>query len=164
VAGCSRPTQVSVCASRTRSTAFCLCLREGAATGRNHPPRALRPGADRQAWARGEVRVTLPDAEVGSVLDASIALLAADARVRSDQIVLMGEMLANIAAPALFVFGGRRPRDFARRRVARLRWSVLLEFLDGVVCGRWPGADRVGWEFESDTSHAYDFANNRRFE
>jgi carboxymethylenebutenolidase len=51
-----------------------------------------------------------------------------------------------------------------RPEAARRAWSVLLEFLDDVVCGRWPGADRVGWEFESDTSHAYDFANNRRFE
>ena len=104
---------------------------------------------DRDALARGEVRVTLPDAEVASVIDGSIDFLHHHPAVQADAMVLMGvcqsgrypivvgserddlaacvvfygaaqasdwqinerqplsmgEMLAQVSAPMLFVFG-----------------------------------------------------------
>jgi len=39
---------------------------------------------------------------------------------------------------------------------------MLLVFLEDVLGGRWPGVDRVRWEFESDISPSYDFSKNRR--
>ena len=112
----------------------------------------------------------------------------------------LGEMLASLSAPALFVFGeadhvislddvlrvrgaleaGKRSyrmRVFAdvphgwlndtmpgrfRAEPAREAWGMLLEFLDDVLQGRWPGERRVRWEFSSDVDCTYDFTKNRR--
>jgi carboxymethylenebutenolidase len=114
----------------------------------------------------------------------------------------MGEMLAAVSAPILFIFGEgdhvisledvlrvrgalERGKRSYRMRVfpdvphgwlnqtmpgryrpepARMAWSLLLAFLDEVLCGRWPGGGRIRWEFESDISPVYDFSKNRRFE
>jgi carboxymethylenebutenolidase len=201
------------------------------------------PG-DHAALARGDVRVTLPDAQVAAEIGDSIDFVRQHQRVRSDAIVLMGvcqsgrypivvsseradvaacvvfygaaqhsdwqvtdnqprgmgEMLAALAPPALFVFGegdhvislddvlrvrgalesarrSYRMRIFAdvphgwlndtmpgryRPTAAQAAWLMLLTFLEEVLDGRWPGAGRIRWEFESDIAPTYDFSKNRR--
>lgn len=49
-----------------------------------------------------------------------------------------------------------------RAAAARQAWTMLLEFLNDVLQGGWPGEGRVRWEFESDIAPTYDFAKNRR--
>jgi carboxymethylenebutenolidase len=201
------------------------------------------PG-DHEALARGDLRVTLPDAQVADEIGASIDFLRDHPRVQPDSVVLMGvcqsgrypivvsseradlaacvvfygaaqvsdwqitgnqprsmgDMLMTIGAPTLFVFGegdhvislddvlrvraaleaGRRsyhmrlfpdvPHGWLndtmpgryRPAAAQAAWSLLLLFLEDVFLGRWPGAGRIRWEFESDLSPTYDFTKNRR--
>jgi carboxymethylenebutenolidase len=201
------------------------------------------PG-DRAALGRGEVRVTLPDAQVAAEIGESIQYLRDRPGVQSNAVVLMGvcqsgrypivvsseradlaacvvfygaaqpsdwqvtdsqprsmaEMLAALAAPTLFVFGEgdhvislgdvlrvRGALEVARRSyrmrvfpdvphgwlndtmpgryrpaAAQAAWSMLLAFLEEVLDGRWPGSDRIRWEFESNISPTYDFSKNRR--
>jgi carboxymethylenebutenolidase len=201
------------------------------------------PG-DRAALTRGDVRVTLADPEVTSVIDGSIDFLRTQANVKPEAIVVMGvcqsgrypvvmasqradlaacvvfygaaqvsdfavtdeqprsmgDLLCEMQAPALFVFGEGdhvislddilrvRGRLEAGRRSYRMRvfpdvphgwlndtmpgryrpeaaeaaWSVLLEFLEDTLAGRWPGESRVRWEFQSDVAPTYDFSKNRR--
>src|SRR5712692_2236602 len=45
---------------------------------------------DRQALARGDIRVVLPDEEVASVVDAGIDFLKSQPRVRPDRIAVLG--------------------------------------------------------------------------
>src|SRR5262249_39793765 len=49
-----------------------------------------------------------------------------------------------------------------RPTAAQAAWRLLLTFLEEVLDGRWPGAGRIRWEFESDVAPTYDFSNNRR--
>jgi carboxymethylenebutenolidase len=47
---------------------------------------------------------------------------------------------------------------------AKAAWQVLLTFLDDTFNQRWPGPERVAWEFQSDIAGDYDFGNNVRLE
>ena len=53
--------------------------------------------------------------------------------------------------------GRYRPCD------TRVAWSLLLTFMQERLGGQWP-VGRVRWEFRCDTSEAYDFSQNQRFE
>jgi carboxymethylenebutenolidase len=47
---------------------------------------------------------------------------------------------------------------------AKAAWQVLLTFLDDTFNQRWPGPERVAWEFQSDIAGDYDFGKNVRLE
>jgi len=51
-----------------------------------------------------------------------------------------------------------------RAKEAAEAWSVLLEFLDGVFSGAWPGKGEVRWEFEGASAADYDFSKNVRLQ
>jgi carboxymethylenebutenolidase len=51
-----------------------------------------------------------------------------------------------------------------RTEEAAAAWRLLLDFLGETFECRWPGADRVAWQFESDIGAGYDFSKNVRLE